>query len=214
MRGYEAATQSVNLTPEAPQAGVSLTLARAAPVTGSLDVVSVPSGAAVSLNGAPAGQTPYRNRAVRPGVYRVQVMREGYEPWVHDATVQAGKKASLEATLKALPKATPTPEPKDTVDPNKVYLPNEVDALPKKLSGSTPAYPSDAPRIRSGEKVSVVVSFTVTDTGEVSDVKIVESGGKTLDEALLASVKAWKYTPGSKKGVKVKVRMTSKLTFM
>ncbi len=214
MRGYEAATQSVNLTPEAPQASVNLTLTRVAPVTGSLEVSSVPPGASVSLNGAAAGQTPYRHRALRPGVYRVQVAREGYETWVQDATLEAGKRARLEAVLKALPKATPTPEPKDTVDPSKVYMPNEVDVLPKKVAGSTPSYPSDAPKIRSGEKVSVIVSFVVTDSGEVADVKIVESGGKQLDEALLGSVRAWRYTPGTKKGVKVKVRMSSKLTFM
>lgn len=213
MKGYEAAIESVDLTPEAPQAAVNLTLSRTVPVTGSLEIASVPTGAAVALNGAPAGQTPYRNRSVRPGVYRVQVVREGYEPWVADATVQAGKRAHLDAVLKALPRATPTPEPRDVVDPNKVYAPNEVDAAPKRVSGSTASYPGDAPKIRSGEQVSVSVSFTVTETGEVADIKVVESGGKQVDDAVIASVRTWKYTPGTKKGVKVKVRQSSKLTF-
>ncbi len=213
MRGYEEATHSVVLTPEAPQAAVNITLSRTVPVTGSLEIVSVPSGATVALNGAPAGQTPYRNRGLRPGVYRVQVAREGYEPWVSDATVQVGKKARLDAVLKTLPKATPTPEPRDAVDPSKVYAPNEVDVPPKKVSGSTASYPSDAPKIKSGEQVSVSVSFTVTESGEVADIKVVESGGRLLDDAVVASVRAWKYTPATKKGVKVKVRMSSRLTF-
>jgi TonB family protein len=213
MKGYQGAAQTVELTPEVPQASVSLTLDRTAPVTGSLEVGSVPSGAAVALNGASAGQTPYRNRALRLGTYRVQVTREGYEPWVGDATVQAGKRVKLDAQLKALPKATPTPEPRDVVEPNKVYAAADVDVKPKRVSGATASYPSDAPRMKSGEQVSVSVTFTVTESGDVTDVKVVESGGKQVDDAVLASVRTWKYTPGSKKGVKVKVKMTSKQTF-
>ena len=213
MKGYEVALQTVELSPQVPQASVNLTLNRTVPVTGSLEVASVPSGAAVALNGASAGQTPYRNRALRPGVYRVQVTREGYEPWVSDTTVQAGKKSSLAATLKVVPKPTPTPEPKDTVDPNKVYAPGEVDVQPRRVSGTTGSYPSDAPRMKSGEQVSVTVSFTVTEAGDVTDIKVVQSGGKPVDDAIVASMRTWRYTPGTKKGVKVKVRMSSKQTF-
>jgi TonB family protein len=115
--------------------------------------------------------------------------------------------------LKAVPRSTPTPEPRDVVDPNKVYAPGEVDVQPRRVSGTTSSYPSDAPRIKSGEQVSVTVSFTVTEAGEVTDIKVIESGGKLVDDAIVASMRTWKYTPGTKKGVKVKVRVSSKQTF-
>lgn len=214
LKGYEAAKQSVTLSAEAPEATVNLTLLRPVPVIGSIEILSVPPGALVSLNGAAAGPTPFRNKAVRPGVYRVQVTKEGYEPWVGDLTVQAGKKGKVEANLRPLPRATPTPPPKqDVVDPSKVYEPNEVDVQPKRTSGSTASYPNDAPKLRSGDAVSVAGSFVVTDTGAVTDVKVTESGGKALDEAVMAAVRGWKYVPGAKKGVKVKVRVPFRQTF-
>jgi TonB family protein len=54
----------------------------------------------------------------------------------------------------------------------------------------------------------------VSDEGEVVEPKVVESGGsKILDEAVLAAVRSWRYTPAAKRGVKVKVRITQKQTF-
>jgi TonB family protein len=44
-------------------------------------------------------------------------------------------------------------------------------------------------------------------------VKVVESGGKQLDEAAVAAVQKWKYSPATKQGVKVKVRHTFRQTY-
>jgi protein TonB len=103
------------------------------------------------------------------------------------------------------------------VDPERVYE-NElgkVDTLAKKLSGSSPSYPSDrAKRLKSEERVSVVVRFIVSETGEVRDVSVVESGGKVVDEVVVAAVRTWKYQPATKQGVRVKVHMIFKQTFL
>ena len=95
-------------------------------------------------------------------------------------TVEAGKKAKVDAILRAVAVATPppaaTPEPVDTAP---VYnnVPSEVDTLAKRISGSSPTYPSDLPKLRSGDSASVVVTFVVTEEGEVTDARIAQSGG-------------------------------------
>ena len=64
-----------------------------------------------------------------------------------------------------------------------------------------------------GLRISVTLSWIVTETGEVTDVEVVESGGKALDEPVMQTVRKSKYAPGVKLGVKVKVKMARKYTF-
>jgi TonB family protein len=100
------------------------------------------------------------------------------------------------------------------VDANKVYAENEVDAPPKKLSGMSASYPTGrAPRLRAGDSVSVTVNYVVSETGQITDLKVVESGGKVLDDEVLSALRDWKYAPGSKRGTKVKVHLVRKFTF-
>jgi TonB family protein len=61
--------------------------------------------------------------------------------------------------------------------------------------------------------VSVTVSFVVDEEGAVGDVKVLESGGRLLDEAVVQTVQKWRYSPAVKKGIKVKARHTVKQTF-
>jgi TonB family protein len=68
--------------------------------------------------------------------------------------------------------------------------------------------------MRTGDSRSVVVSFVVTEEGDVADPNVVESGGsRVLDEAVLTAVRSWKFSPAVKRGIKVKVRITHKQTF-
>lgn len=217
LKGYEAKTQTVTLTQDAPRAEMKVALARLAPVSGTADILSTPFGATVHVDGAAVGQTPLIQFRLKPGIRKVEVTKEGYEAWASSLTVEAGKKTKVDAVLKAVVKATPppvaTPEP---VDPSHVYLnaPTEVDTLAKRISGTSPAYPSELPKMRSGESRSVVVSFVVSEEGEVKEPRVVESGGsKQLDEAVLSAVRSWKFSPAVKRGINVKVRITQKQTF-
>ncbi len=88
-----------------------------------------------------------------------------------------------------------------------------MDTVAKKTAGASVSYPQNAPRLRSGDSVSVTVSFVIDEQGEVSDIKVLESGGKILDEAVVSTVQKWKYAPAVKKGIKVKARHTVKQTF-
>ena len=105
--------------------------------------------------------------------------------------------------------------PVDAVDANRIYVnsPAEVDTPARKTSGASAAYPQKAPRLKSGDSVSVRITFVVTEDGEVTDLRIVESGGRGVDDAVLSAVKKWKYSPAVKKGTPVKVRVEFRQTF-
>jgi TonB family protein len=213
LRGYAPASQMVTLTAGATRADVSVPLSRTAPLMGTADLVSNPAGALVQIDGSAAGQTPVTDRRLKVGSHKVDMAKDGYEPWSGTLTVPASRKGRLEAQLKAIPKpvATPTPE---VVDANHVYAEGEVDTPPKKVSGRSAEYPSSAPALKRGQRASVTVSFVVTDTGDVSDVQVTESGGPQLDEAVASAFRTWKFTPGVKRGLKVKVKVSRRHTFL
>jgi TonB family protein len=216
-KGYEAQTREVSLDAGSPTAELRIALARpAAPLPGAADILSTPSGASVSVDGRPVGVTPLSGLKLKTGKHRVEVALEGHETWTGTVDVGAGAPGRVEARLSALPAppAPPTPEP---VDPERIYEnePGKIDTPAKKISGSSPSYPSDrAKRLKSEERVSVVVRFIVSETGEVRDVSVLESGGKAVDEVVVAAVRTWKYQPAIKQGQRVKVHMMFKQTFL
>jgi TonB family protein len=83
-----------------------------------------------------------------------------------------------------------------------------VDVRPKKVRGSAPEYPRDAPVLGPGQLAVVTVTFVVSESGNVSDMQVVESAGAAIDAAVMAAFKGWKFSPGTKGGVRVKVRVT------
>jgi TonB family protein len=112
--------------------------------------------------------------------------------------------------------ASPSPDPllwrtTVTLPPaGRVYLEDEVEVKPEKIAGSG-VFPRGT-QLKAGEKVSVVVSFVVTETGDVTNIEIEVPGGAAYDAAMLA-LSRWKYSPGLKEGVPVKVRLFRKINF-
>ena len=216
LKGYEGKTQSITLSEAQPTAALKIALTRSQPAMVAADFVSTPAGASLTIDGTKAGATPVLGYKLRPGNHAVEMTKDGFERWTGTLTVQAGTPAKLDPTLKAVVQATPVPTPTvETVDVDKVYTnaPSDLDTVAKKTSGPSVSYPSNAPRLRSGDSVSVTVSFVIDEQGAVGDVKVLESGGKILDEAVVSTVQKWKYTPAVKKGIKVKARHTVKQTF-
>jgi serine/threonine-protein kinase len=215
LRGYEPKAQMVNVTADTPRTEVRIALSRLAPVMGSAEIVSTPTGGSVAVDGAPAGETPLAELKLKPGSHKVEITKEGFEPWQGSVSVEPGKKARVEAPLKAVAKAAP-PSPKaEVADTERIY-PNtaaEVDVPARKVSGSSAEYPKRAPSLRSGQSVSVSVSFVVTEKGDVEDVKVLESAGRIVDDAVVSAFRSWKYEPAVKQGQKVKVKVNWKQTF-
>jgi TonB family protein len=214
LKGYAADEREVVLSEAAPESALSIPLSKAAPAMGTADIVSTPEGAQVKIGGAGAGQTPLTNLSLRQGRHEVEIQKEGYEPWTGTLVVR-GRKARIDAQLRAVVRATPTPAPQpEAVDPNRTYDQADVDTPPRQTSGASASYPKDAPKLKSGQSVSVGGTFVVVNAnGEVTEIQIRESGGQQLDSAVMAALAKRRYTPGSKKGVKVKVRVPFRQTF-
>jgi TonB family protein len=219
--GYAPAIESVMLTAQTPRTEVRPTLSRSAPVTGTADVTSTPAGAMIKIDATAVGLTPLRGRSLNVGRHRVEITAEGYEPYTTSVTVKENQVARVEAQLKAIPKpspkvvAAPTPPPVPTPDPH-VYDENDgtLSAKPVKTVGKSAEYPKDAMQLKRGQRASVTCSFVVLESGDVTEVQVVESAGEAVDNAVVGAYKTWKFTPGMKHGAKVKVRVTRRQTFL
>jgi TonB family protein len=218
--GYAPAVESVMLTAQTPRTEVRPTLSRTAPATGTADVSSTPAGAMVKIDATAVGLTPLRGHKLNVGRHRVEITAEGYDPFTSNLTVKESQTARLDAQLRAIPKPTPkaaapTPPAAPTPDPH-IYDENDttLSAKPVKTTGKSAEYPREALQLKRGQRASVTCSFVVLESGDVSDVQVVESAGEAVDNAVVAAYKTWKFTPGMKQGAKVKVRVTRRQTFL
>ena len=62
-------------------------------------------------------------------------------------------------------------------------------------------------------RVEVVVSFTVTPTGEVTNAAVVSSTHKRLEKPVLEAVKKWKFAPAVKAGAPVSSKVIQPVAF-
>jgi hypothetical protein len=114
--GFTAAERQVALTRARPSRAVDLRLVRAAPAgapasaaapaamlsaerTGSLLVESRPPGAAVEVNGRPAGTTPLTLEHLAPGTYTVVLRLAAFRPVTTTVRVVADARARVAASL-------------------------------------------------------------------------------------------------------------------
>ncbi len=82
---------------------------------------------------------------------------------------------------------------------------------PKKVSGD----PVQMPAVTKDVKLPavVLVEFIVDEKGRTTELRVVQSGGKALDDAGLKAVATWRYEPATKAGVKVKVQQSAQFNF-
>jgi TonB family protein len=215
-RGYEPQRLRVALSAENPRGELSLTLERRAPSRGTADFVSTPPGAAVTVDGRRLGKAPLSGVSLTEGRHPVEMSLDGHQAWSGTVEVVAGRRVRAAATLTPIHRAesrAPSPPPVDT---SRVYENRlgKVDRLARRTSGTSPSYPDRAPRLRSGERVSVTLSFVITETGGVEDLKVVGSAGKLIDDVVVRAVETWRYEPAEIRGTPVRVRVLFKQTFL
>jgi serine/threonine-protein kinase len=184
------------------------------PVSAILQVHSDPEGAEVVIDGQPRGTTPLEGLSLPPGKHGVQLTRNGFAPWVQTVQARAGDRIPLLGRLQVQPRAAELREhlrslgwvrEGDFLEPGPDVTP------PKRISGETAPYPEPARRLKLGG--TVAVEMTVTEAGEPADLRVVESAGEVLDDAVLAALRNWRYTPALKNGVKVRTRVRVEQTF-
>jgi TonB family protein len=82
---------------------------------------------------------------------------------------------------------------------------------PKPVSQVSPAY---AFYLReAGVEGEVVVSFTITASGDVINPVVVSTTDRALDRSTLAAVRKWKFTPAMKDGVAVSITAVQPVAF-
>ena len=98
-------------------------------------------------------------------------------------------------------------------DTAEVHRPGGDVTWPKLVHEVHPLYTAEA--IRAKVQGSVVVEAVVLETGEVGDVRVVQSLDVDygLDEACVDAVKQWQFEPGTKEGVAVAVLIDVELSF-
>lgn len=105
--GFTPVTERVELSAGAATRAVSAQLSRGAPSGpgttghGSLDVVSRPRGASVTIDGRRTGTTPLSVPVLTPGAHRVEVALSGYRTVRTDVVVRAGERTRLALSLEA-----------------------------------------------------------------------------------------------------------------
>lgn len=98
-----AATNKAVVAP-APIAAPPAPVPLPAPASNSVSLVSVsfvsnPPTALVTFSGMAVGKTPVTAQLM-PGTYRITIAADGYESWIQDVVVEAGKPSTVTAVLK------------------------------------------------------------------------------------------------------------------
>ncbi len=211
MKGFQADELTAELTEESPQARLEVDLERVAPpkpIRATLQIQSDPAGARVTIDGQDLGTTPIQRYRVRPGQRTLRLELEGFQPWQQAVSLKAGVAESIAATLEPIePAPPPDPPPPDVRVGELVERGPEV-VDPECIKCPGPRYPAAARRAKM--QGVVTVSFTVTETGEVQDIRIEESGGEFFDQAVIDTLRNWQWEPATKSGIRVQVRMPSR----
>ncbi len=122
-------------------------LTREEVTTASLQVLSDPPGAKVSLNGKASGKTtPASFLSLPAGTYRVRVTRSGYRTWETRLDLEPGRKGVADAGL--LVSAAPSPPPAKNR------------STPKPPSGRTETPPPPPSNFRQTYSISTAPGFT------------------------------------------------------
>jgi TonB family protein len=162
---------------------------------------SDPPGAAVYVDGNPVGRAPLTGLELSFGRHVVRMEAPGRE------AVSTEIELLREKPLKAVTFTLPMPAAGGgSVRPGELVPFGPDVTPPRRIAGALPVYPEAARE--KGLEGSPLVDVWVSEKGEVINVAIVESAGAILDGALLAAVAGWRFTPPTRRGVPVSVRLT------
>jgi TonB family protein len=184
------------------------------PANAILQVRSEPEGALVFIDGQPRGTTPIETLSLLPGKHGVELTLKGFAPWVQTVQASAGDRIPLLGKLQSqASNAQPSAYLRSLgwVHEGDFLEPGPDVTPPRKISGENAPYPEPARKLKL--RGTVTVEMAITHRGEPSEFRVVESAGETLDDAVLAAVRTWRFSPAEKNGVKVRTRVRVQQTF-
>ena len=74
--------------------------------TGGLKIASIPTSASIYLDGVNKGTTPKTLNGLTPRFYRIKLTKSGYNSYIVDVRVIAGRTISINATLMPVTNST------------------------------------------------------------------------------------------------------------
>jgi TonB family protein len=166
---------------------------------GLLLLESDPSEAAVVLDGSPVGKTPLLGLEVKLGRHQLRFEAPGRHPVV--VAVELTRERSLQSLSVSLP-VDAEPQPTSFT---RGMVP------PRRIAGSAPAYP-EAARTR-GLEGAPALEITLDESGDVVRIALLDSAGALLDEALLAAVAGWRFSPATLEGEPCRVTLVVRHLF-
>jgi len=183
------------------------------PTAARLTVRSEPDGATVSVDGRAIGTTPLDQALLGLGHHEVRVERRGFR--AQTRRIEAGAGQPLLVALRLEPLVEPGPaaaavKPRPLVEGALVAM-DETVTPPNRIEGRPADYPKKARKVKL--RGSVLVEMIITEKGDPTEIQVLESAGTLLDEAVVEAVRAWRFEPARKGGVKVSVRWRYQQTF-
>lgn len=157
-------------------------------VGGTVEIVSQPMGALVTVNGNPAGRTPLTLSDLAPGEVICSFALENHISATVAGTVIPGQTVPLSAELES---------------EDRIVNPDDLDNLPEPIELIEPLLPDAG--INIGNRV--VISITVDEEGYPSDPHVAESYSADASKACMDTVLQWRFKPGLVKGRPVKTRV-------
>jgi protein TonB len=95
-------------------------------------------------------------------------------------------------------------------EPQKLLRPGGQVSAPQRITANAPEYPGAARAARI--EGTVILDAVIDVNGSVRDVRVLRSIA-LLDQAAVAAVRQWRYTPALLNGIPVPVIMTVTVTF-
>jgi TonB family protein len=172
---------------------------------GVLLLESEPPGARAYVDETLVGITPVESVEVGFGRHLVRMELPGRLSATAELEVTALRPLQLVSLTLAEVRHPAALSPGQFVDFGLEVLP------PRRIAGSSPAYPAAARELGLGG--ASVVDVWIGGNGEVVATAVAESAGELLDAALLAAVNSWRFAPATLRGVPVSVRLTVRHEF-
>ena len=216
--GFYPEEATASLTADAPNQTLSLALRPEPPKPAFVRIRSEPPGAQVEIDGNVFGATPTDPLRVSAGNRTVRIVHEGFLPWEDTIRARSGRTVDVDAVLTERHASSASP---DEAPPVPTVPQVEIGTLvrrgepgvenPECLECPTVRYPESARRARLEGVVEL--SFIIDENGAVSDIQVRASGGEVFDEAVTATVSAWRWAPATKYDVPVKIRWVQRFRF-
>ena len=100
---------------------------------------------------------------------------------------------------------------KDTTAQTRVYTPGDGVTAPRVVQKVRPVYPASAEKAR--RQGAVMLDCVVASDGTVSDVSVSRASDEEFSDAAIAAAWQYRFTPGSKDGQPVAVRIPLEIVF-